>query len=136
MLAASSRGALFTVTGTAESLFERISSELSGYYLLGVESDGRDKDGKPHPIRVDVPRKGAVVRSRRQLVNAASDRPAPRTARAAANAALASPLLVTAMPLRVASFALQGPSATRCSSCSTPTSAPTTHRRRSCRSAT
>jgi VWFA-related protein len=29
MLAASSRGALFTVTGTAESLFERISSELS-----------------------------------------------------------------------------------------------------------
>ncbi len=109
MLAASSRGALFTVTGTAESLFERISSELSGYYLLGVESDGRDKDGKPHPIRVDVPRKGAVVRSRRQLVNAASDRPAPRTARAAANAALASPLLVTAMPLRVASFALQGP---------------------------
>jgi VWFA-related protein len=109
LLAASSRGALFTVTGSAEGLFDRISSELSGYYLLGVESDGRDKDGKPHPIRVDVPRKGAVVRSRRQLVNAASDRPAPRNARAAANAALASPLLVTAMPLRVASFALQGP---------------------------
>ena len=42
-------------------------SELSGYYLLGVESDGRDKDGKPHPIRVEVPRKGAIVRSRRQL---------------------------------------------------------------------
>jgi VWFA-related protein len=109
LLAGASRGALFTVTGTGEALFDRISSELSGYYLLGVESDGRDKDGKPHPIRVDVPRKGAVVRSRRQLVNAASDRPAPRTARAAANAALASPLLVTAMPLRVASFALQGP---------------------------
>ena len=82
---------------------------MSGYYLIGVESEGRDKDGKPHPIRVDVPRKGAIVRSRRQLVNAASDRPAPRTPRAAAAAALRSPLLSSALPVRVASVALQGP---------------------------
>ena len=109
MLAGASRGALFTVTGTGDALFERISSELSGYYLLGVESDGREKDGKPHPIRIEVPRKGAVVRSRRQLVNAASDRPAPKTPRAAAYAALTSPLIVSALPVRVASFALQGP---------------------------
>ena len=109
MLAGASRGTLFNVTGSGDALFDRISSELSGYYLLGVESDGRDKDGKPHPIRIDVPRKGAVVRSRRQLVNAASDRPAARTPRAAAAAALRSPLLSTALPVRVASFALQGP---------------------------
>ncbi len=109
LLAGASRGALFTVTGTGEALFDRIASELSGYYLIGVESDSRDKDGKPHPIRIDVPRRGAVVRSRRQLVNAASDRPAPRSARAAAAAALGSPLLVTALPVRLASFALQGP---------------------------
>jgi VWFA-related protein len=109
MLAGATRGALFTITGTGAALFDRIASELSGYYLLGVESDGRDKDGKPHPIRVDVPRKGAIVRSRRQLVNAASDRPAPRTARAAAAAALNSPLIATALPVRLASFALQGP---------------------------
>ena len=108
-LAGAARGALFTVTGTGAGLFDRISSELSGYYLIAVESDGRDKDGKPHPIRVEVPRKGAIVRSRRQLVNAASDRPAPRTPRAAAAAALRSPLLSAALPLRVASFALQGP---------------------------
>jgi VWFA-related protein len=109
MLAGAARGALFTVTGSGEALFDRISSELSGYYLLGVESDGRDKDGKPHPIRVEVARRGAVVRSRRQLVNAASDRPAARSPRAAAVAALNSPLLATALPVRVASFALQGP---------------------------
>ena len=109
MLAGASRGTLFNVTGSGDALFDRISSELSGYYLLGVESDGRDKDGKPHPIRIDVPRKGAVVRSRRQLINAASDRPAARTPRAAAAAALRSPLLSTALPVRVASFALQGP---------------------------
>ena len=108
-LAGAARGALFTVTGTGAALFERISSELSGYYLLGVESDGREKDGKPHPIRVDVPRKGAIVRSRRQFVNAASDRPAATSQRAAAVAALRSPLLATALPVRVASFALQGP---------------------------
>ncbi len=109
MLAGAARGTLFTVTGSGSALFDRISSELSGYYLLGVESDPRDKDGKPHPIRVDVARKGALVRSRRQLVNAASDRPAPKTPRAAARAALASPLLSTALPMRIASFALQGP---------------------------
>jgi VWFA-related protein len=109
MLAGAARGALFTVTGSGEALFERIASELSGYYLLGVESDGRDKDGKAHPIRVEVARRGALVRSRRQLVNAASDRPAARSARAAAVAALNSPLIATALPVRVASFALQGP---------------------------
>ena len=109
LLAGAARGALFTVSGTGEALFNRIASELSGYYLLGVESDGRDKDGKPHPIRVDVARRGALVRSRRQLVNAASDRPAPRSPRAAAAAALNSPLLATALPVRLASFALQGP---------------------------
>jgi len=109
MLAGAARGALFTITGTGAVLFDRIASELSGYYLLAVESDGRDKDGKPHPIRVDVPRKGALVRSRRQLVNAASDRPTPSSPRAAAAAALGSPLIATALPLRLASFALQGP---------------------------
>ena len=108
-LAGATRGALFTVTGSGEAIFDRISSELSGYYLLGVESDGRDKDGKPHPIRVEVSRRGAIVRSRRLLLNAASDRPLPRSPRAAAAAALSSPLLSTALPVRVASFALQGP---------------------------
>ena len=74
LLAGASRGTLFTVTGTAEApFFERIESELSGYYLLGVESDPRDRDGKAHPIRVDVPRRGAIVRSRRQMLNAPSD---------------------------------------------------------------
>ena len=111
LLAAAARGTIFTVTGTAQSLFERIESELAGYYLLGVESEPRDHDGKSHAIRVDVARRGAIVRSRRQVLNARSDRPAPRSARAAVVAALSSPLLSSALPLRVASFALQGPEA-------------------------
>ena len=108
-LAAATRGTLFTVTGTGGSIFQQLESELSGYYLLGVEWDARDGDGKPHPIRVDVPRKGAVVRSRRQLLNTPSDERVARSPHQAVAAALASPLLVSALPLRVASFALQGP---------------------------
>jgi len=46
-------------------------------------------------------------------VTAASDRPAPRTPRAAAAAALSSPLIATALPVRLASFALQGPERNR-----------------------
>jgi len=108
-LAGAARGTLFTVTGTGASLFQQIESELSGYYLLGVESDPKDRDGKPHSIRVEVPRRGAIVRSRRQLLNTPSDLRAARTPHQAVAAALASPLLMSALPLRVASFALQGP---------------------------
>ena len=108
-LAGAARGTLFTVTGTGASLFQQIESELSGYYLLGVESDPKDRDGKPHSIRVEVPRRGAIVRSRRQLLNTPSDLRAARTPHQAVASALASPLLMSALPLRVASFALQGP---------------------------
>src|SRR4029077_7572678 len=95
--------------GWGETCLHRRPAELSAYYRWGVESDGRDKDGKPHPVRVEVARRGAFVRSRRQLINAASDRPAARSPPAAAAAALSSPLLSSALPVRLASFALQGP---------------------------
>jgi VWFA-related protein len=109
MLAGAARGTLFTVTGTGAALFERIESELSGYYLLAVESDPRDRDGKAHPIRVEVPRRGATVRSRRQILTTAAEERLSRSPRRAVASALASPLLLSALPLRVASFALQGP---------------------------
>jgi VWFA-related protein len=108
-VAAAARGTLFTVVGTATSLFDRIQSEISGYYLVGVESDPRDRDGKPHPIRVDTSRRGAQVRSRRQILSAPADQGTARSPHQAVAAALSSPLLVSALPLRVASFALQGP---------------------------
>lgn len=108
-LAGVARGTLFNVTGTGAAIFDRIAAELSGYYLLGVESDPRDKDARPHAIRVDVPRRGAIVRSRRQLLNVAADAKAGRTGRQAVAAAMSSPLTISALPLRVASFALQGP---------------------------
>ena len=108
-LAGAARGTIFTVATAEAPFFARIESELSGYYLLGVESDPRDRDGKIHPIRVDVPRRGAIVRSRRQLLNAPADARENRSPRQAVTAALTSPLLSAALPLRVASFSLQGP---------------------------
>src|SRR5439155_1891750 len=58
-LAGAARGTLFTVTGAGQPLFERIESALSGYYLLGVESDARDKDTKTHSVRIDEPQRRA-----------------------------------------------------------------------------
>ncbi len=110
-LAGAARGALFTVTGTGQAIFDRIESEISGYYLVGVDSDPRDRDGKTHSIRVDVTRKGALVRARRQILSTSAERRAgaARTPRQLMALALGSPLLASALPLRVASFALQGP---------------------------
>ena len=68
MITAATRGTLFNIAVNADSAFAKIESELAGYYLLGVESDPVDKDGKPHRIQVEVNRRGLTVRSRRELV--------------------------------------------------------------------
>ena len=107
-LVGAARGTVVNVAGSGASFFERLEAELSGYYLLAVESDPRDRDGKPHPIKVDVPRRGATVRTRRQFVSTAEET-RTRSPRDAVTAALGTPLLLSALPLRVASFALQGP---------------------------
>ena len=107
-LVGASRGALFNIIGTGETVFERIQSELSGYYLLGLESIPSDKDGKTHAVRVDVTRRGLTVRTRRALFSASETR-TPRTPREAVVAALQTPLPLSALPLRVATFSLQGP---------------------------
>jgi len=113
MLAGASRGTLFTVTGSGEHAVARIRGRAFGLLPARRGIGPRDRDGKPHPIRVDVPRRGATVRSRRQIPQPRRPtrwQPAPRASpRRAMAAALSSPLLSSALPLRVASFSLQGP---------------------------
>ena len=79
VLANVSRGSVFQVSASADIPLERIESEISGYYLLGIESEPNDKDGRPHEIRVDVSRPGATVRSRRalQTIETVTTQPAP-----------------------------------------------------------
>ncbi len=109
ILTGASRGTLFNVMGTGTNVFERIESELSGYYLIGVESGTADKDGKPHPIGVEVRRKDLSVRSRRAIISSPDSLQTPRNPREAVAAALAAPLPMAALPIRVATYSLQGP---------------------------
>ncbi len=108
LLTSASRGALFNVMGTGAAVFQRVESELSGYYLLGVESSPADRDGKTHSVRIEVTRKGLTVRARRALVNPV-DSGKPKSAREMVTAAVNTPLPISALPLRVATFSLQGP---------------------------
>lgn len=107
-LAAAARGSIFRVAGTGAGVFDRIRAELSGYYLLGVETTGTEKDGKTHPVRVQVNRRGTTVRTRQAILQQ-PEAQRPRTARAAILAALSSPLPLSALPLRIAAYSLRGP---------------------------
>jgi VWFA-related protein len=112
ILANAARGSMFNIAAGADRVFERIESELSGYYLLGVESVPSDADGKAHPIKVQVNRRGVTVRTRREVRRSPED-DRPLTPRQAVMAAMSSPLIVSALPLHVATFSLQGPDPSR-----------------------
>jgi VWFA-related protein len=62
-------GALFRVqAGTGDYAFDRVLTETRAHYLLGVEADPADRDGRPHTISVSVRRRGADVRNRTTVV--------------------------------------------------------------------
>jgi VWFA-related protein len=67
MLASATGGDMFRIVSNSDFAFQRLSSELTGYYLLGFEPDTRERNGLPHAISVEVKRKGITVRSRRQF---------------------------------------------------------------------
>ena len=66
-------GTFLHVIGQVEPQFQRIATELSSAYLLGIEVEPVDRDGKPHKVSIKVNRKGVDVRGRQQYVI-----PAPR----------------------------------------------------------
>lgn len=61
------RGSIFPVAVNATAAFNRLSLELSGYYLLTFEPETADRDGRRHDIAVNVSRPGLTVRARRQF---------------------------------------------------------------------
>ncbi len=65
--AARSRGSLFRVVTNPQYIFERLRTEISSHYMLGVEPTERDRDGKVHQIRVTVGRQNVQIRARRQV---------------------------------------------------------------------
>jgi len=68
LLAGAAGGELFTVTTEADTAFDRVLRETSGYYLLAVAPLEADRDGKPRRVTVTVRRRGAHVRSRNTVM--------------------------------------------------------------------
>src|SRR5207249_3935264 len=106
-LATRSRGALFHVISGPESSFARITAELAGHYILGVEPLPSDRDGRPHAIKVQMRRSGTSLRARQQfryLPRAASD----WSRESQIGRVLRSPSPATQIPMRVTTYAYQG----------------------------
>jgi VWFA-related protein len=108
VLAGTARGSRFDISAGAHAALAQIETELSGYYLLGLEADPLDSGARRHAVRVDVARRNATVRWRREIVGLGGRTPAANPRQAVVDA-LRTPLMVSALPLRVATFSLRDP---------------------------
>lgn len=104
-LAILSRGSLHRVPAAADAAFQRIARALAGYYLIGVEATPQDRDGRRHRIQVKTVRKGVRLSSRRGFLAPAG--PAATSPTDAVTRALRSPLSLTEIPLKMATWTYQ-----------------------------
>jgi len=102
-LAARSRGSLFRVVTNPEFIFERLKNELSGYYMLAVEPVERDRDGRPHQIRVQIGRQNLQVRFRQQI-QYAKQNAANWSRDVVMGRVLRSPAANTELPMRLSTY--------------------------------
>ena len=104
--AALTGGRLLRAGNNPDPIFARIGAELTGYYLLGVESHPADRDRESLAIEVSVRRSGARVRTPRTV------RLPPNADRLAATERLArmlrSPTVARELPVRIATYAYRG----------------------------
>jgi hypothetical protein len=96
-------GALFNLQiANATPALTRIRTELSSYYLLGVEPADEDRDGRTHEVAVKIKQPHVTIRGRRWVMipkRGISARSEPSPAPAAA-AAPSTPAAVPAAPPR------------------------------------
>jgi VWFA-related protein len=111
VLAANTGGFAALNRNDFNSAFDRIVQENSQYYLLGYYSTNSRRDGRYRKIQVRVTRPGLrVVRARNGYYEARGRRPAdpaPGT-NPALTSAIASPLPVAGMPVKVFAGAYKG----------------------------
>ena len=105
-LASMTGGGSFRAEVNAESAFERLGRELSGYYRIGVEKDPGDVDGKARRMKVRVARSGLTVRAR-ELFDVRTYEDRDWTARLAS--AIDAPVPATGVGLRVTSYLAADP---------------------------
>jgi VWFA-related protein len=100
-------GSFFQGVGTAAGVFERIGTEITNFYELGLESVAADADGSPRELEVKVTRPGLSVRTRRHV--ALDPSVAPRTGTPeAVQALLEQPTDLLDLPLHVSTFTMRG----------------------------
>ncbi len=99
-------GALFMGVGRAAGVFDRITTEINNFYVLGVESEPDDASGSPRDVTVSVNRPGVTVRSRREVVS----RPSPIVATAAdpLSTLLAQPTDIGELTLSATAYSTRG----------------------------
>jgi len=108
LLAGQTAGGLHRIAGgSGAGVFDRLSLELTGYYLLGFTPTDEDRTGRDRRIRVDVRPRGLTVRARPTF--AIRDTAAAGDAVTLAPAEhlmslLAAPLPNGALPIRVATY--------------------------------
>jgi VWFA-related protein len=108
MLVGRARGAYYSVIGRGEYAFDRLSLEMTGYYLLGFEPEADDRNGKAHAIAVKVSRPGVAVRARRQFVAPPASAAMPSDDDIVKNV-LAQPLLTDDIRLKVTTRSFKDP---------------------------
>jgi VWFA-related protein len=109
-LAAQFRGAFHEVSATGSRVFEQIGRELSGYYLLGIDSADEDRTGRARRLNVEVTRPGVTVRARPTFA-LPTDAPGVSTMDATTRlkALLRSPAPAPEIPMTITAAALAGP---------------------------
>jgi VWFA-related protein len=103
-VATMSGGAFFAGVGRAQGVFERLRTEITEAYELGVEAVPGDLDGKPHQVKVATSRK-ATIRARPYYVSAAAA-PADWAARLAN--LLTQPIDMGGLPIAAAAYSVRG----------------------------
>ena len=108
LIAGITRGAMFTSIGSGSELFDRLAREMAAYYLLSAEPMDSDRDGKPHRIRLQVNRRNASVRARREFILRPQP-PVSLTPEQRLSSVLGQPLPATELPIKVATYSLRSP---------------------------
>lgn len=98
-------GLFFTGTGKATGIFDRIASEVTSFYQLGLEASPVDADGKEHSVKVTVNRPGLDVRAPSHLAVA---KPSTAAAPDVLARALVQPTDIPDLPLAVTTYSMHG----------------------------
>ena|SRR5829696_1849528 len=100
-------GSFFQGVGTASGVFERIATEITNYYELGLESEAGDSAETPRELEISLTRPGLTVRTRR-LVAFDPAVAARKATPEALQALLEQPTDIVDLPLRVDFYNTRG----------------------------